>query len=66
MARAANAIAPAPPEVGVEPLISVEGVGRRYRVGDNVVVALADVSLEVAPRSSSSCSGHRGVARPRC
>jgi putative ABC transport system ATP-binding protein len=31
----------------VEPLIRVEGVGRRYRVGDNVVVALADVSFEV-------------------
>ena len=35
----------APPRV--EPLIRVEGVGRRYRVGDNVVVALADVSFEV-------------------
>jgi putative ABC transport system ATP-binding protein len=31
----------------VEPLIRVEGVGRRYQVGDNVVVALADVSFEV-------------------
>jgi putative ABC transport system ATP-binding protein len=31
----------------VEPLIRVEGVGRRYRVGDNVVVALADVSFVV-------------------
>ena len=30
-----------------EPLIRIEGVGRRYQVGDNVVVALADVSLEV-------------------
>jgi ABC-type Fe3+/spermidine/putrescine transport system ATPase subunit len=30
-----------------EPLIRVDGVGRRYRVGDNVVVALADVSFEV-------------------
>ena len=31
----------------VEPLIRVEAVGRRYQVGDNVVVALADVSFEV-------------------
>jgi putative ABC transport system ATP-binding protein len=30
-----------------EPLIRVEGVGRRYHVGDNVVVALDDVSFEV-------------------
>jgi putative ABC transport system ATP-binding protein len=30
-----------------EPLIRVEGVGRRYRVGENEVVALADVSFEV-------------------
>jgi ABC-type glutathione transport system ATPase component len=30
-----------------EPLIRVEGVGRRYRVGDHEVVALADVSFEV-------------------
>ena len=30
-----------------EPLIRVEGVGRRYELGDNVVVALADVSFEV-------------------
>jgi putative ABC transport system ATP-binding protein len=35
------------PPSRVEPLIRVEGVGRRYRVGDNVVVALADVSFEV-------------------
>jgi putative ABC transport system ATP-binding protein len=31
----------------VEPLIRVEGLGRRYRVGDNVVVALADVTFDV-------------------
>jgi putative ABC transport system ATP-binding protein len=30
-----------------EPLIRVERVGRRYEVGGNVVVALADVSFEV-------------------
>jgi putative ABC transport system ATP-binding protein len=30
-----------------EPVIRVEGVGRRYQLGDNVVVALADVSFEV-------------------
>jgi putative ABC transport system ATP-binding protein len=30
-----------------EPLIRVEGVGRRYRVGDNVVVALEGVTFEV-------------------
>ena len=32
-----------------EPLIRLEGVGRPYRVGDNQVVALADVSFEVWP-----------------
>jgi putative ABC transport system ATP-binding protein len=31
----------------VEPLIRAEGVGRRYQVGDNEVVALADISFEV-------------------
>jgi putative ABC transport system ATP-binding protein len=36
-----------PALVPAEPLIRVEGVGRRYRVGDNVVVALDDVSCEV-------------------
>ena len=30
-----------------EPLIRVEGLNRRYRVGDNEVVALADVSFDV-------------------
>ena len=30
-----------------EPLIHLQGVGRRYAVGDQEVVALADVSLEV-------------------
>ena len=30
-----------------EPLIRLQGVGRRYAVGDQEVVALADVSLEV-------------------
>ena len=30
------------------PLVELEGVGRRYRVGDHEVVALADVSLSVA------------------
>jgi putative ABC transport system ATP-binding protein len=33
--------------VRAEPLILVEGVGRRYELGDNVVVALDDVSFEV-------------------
>ncbi|HEX5622211.1 MAG TPA: ABC transporter ATP-binding protein [Solirubrobacteraceae bacterium] len=37
----------AAPSPGSEPLIRLEGVGRRYRVGDNDVVALADVSFEV-------------------
>jgi putative ABC transport system ATP-binding protein len=36
---------PVPP--GAAPLIRLENVGRRYRVGDNAVVALADVSFEV-------------------
>ena len=47
-----------PAAARVEPLIRVEGVGRRYRVGDNVVVALADVSFEVRRR------GVRRRARP--
>ena len=40
-----TAIPATPPEA--EPLIRVEGVGRRYELGDNVVVALADVSFDV-------------------
>jgi putative ABC transport system ATP-binding protein len=35
---------PAPPGA---PIVHLEGVGRRYRIGDREVVALADVSLDV-------------------
>ena len=41
------AVAIAPTAAAGEALIRLEGVGRRYRVGDNEVVALADVSLAV-------------------
>ncbi len=34
-------------EAARETLIDLAGVGRRYRVGDNEVVALADVSLDI-------------------
>ena len=37
----------AEPLSAADPLIRLEGVGRRYRVGDHEVVALADVSFEV-------------------
>ena len=42
-----QAVGIAPTATAGEALIRLEGVGRRYRVGDNEVVALADVSLEV-------------------
>jgi putative ABC transport system ATP-binding protein len=46
-----------------EPLISVESVGRRYRVGDNVVVALADVSFEVRPEEFVVVLGPSGCGK---
>ena len=47
----------------LEPLIRVEGVGRRYRVGDNEVVALADVSFEVRPEEFIVVLGPSGCGK---
>jgi putative ABC transport system ATP-binding protein len=48
MSTTPSQVAATPPApVRVEPLIRLEGVGRRYEVGGNMVVALADVSFEV-------------------
>ncbi|HEX6618156.1 MAG TPA: ABC transporter ATP-binding protein [Solirubrobacteraceae bacterium] len=44
-------------------LIRVEGAGRRYRVGDNEVVALADVSLEVRPEEFVVVLGPSGSGK---
>ena len=44
-------------------LIRLEGVGRRYRVGDSEVVALSDVSFEVRPEEFVVV---RDAARRRC
>ncbi|MGZ8648120.1 MAG: ABC transporter ATP-binding protein [Solirubrobacteraceae bacterium] len=48
---------------GVEPLIRLEGVGRRYQVGDSVVVALADVSFEVRPEEFIVVLGPSGCGK---
>jgi putative ABC transport system ATP-binding protein len=48
---------------GVEPLIRVEGVGRRYRVGDNIVVALSGVSFEVGAEELVVVLGPSGCGK---
>lgn len=50
-------------ESQAEPLIRLENVGRRYRVGDNVVVALADVSFEVRPEEFVVVLGPSGSGK---
>src|SRR5690349_8072279 len=44
-------------------LIRVEGVGRRYRVGDREVVALADLSFEVRPEEFVVVLGPSGCGK---
>ena len=46
-------------------LIELSAVGRRYAVGTNVVVALADVSIRVAA-ADFVCWVRREAARRRC
>ena len=46
-----------------EPLIRLEGVGRRYEIGGNVVVALADVSFEVRPEELVVVLGPSGCGK---
>ena len=48
---------------GDEPLIRLEGVGRRYDVGDHEVVALADVSFEVLPEELVVVLGPSGCGK---
>jgi putative ABC transport system ATP-binding protein len=45
------------------PLISLEGVGRRYLIGDREVVALADVSFEVRPEEFVVVLGPSGSGK---
>ena len=42
-----STVVTASPPAAADALVRVEGVGRRYRLGESEVVALADVSLEV-------------------
>jgi putative ABC transport system ATP-binding protein len=44
-------------------LVELSGVGRRYRVGQNEVVALADVSLRVAPEDLVVVLGPSGSGK---
>jgi putative ABC transport system ATP-binding protein len=53
----------APPLSPDDPLIRLERVGRRYRVGENEVVALADVSLEVRPEEFVVVLGPSGSGK---
>src|SRR6188768_3619846 len=46
-----------------EPLIRLEHVGRRYRVGESEVVALEDVSFEVRPEEFVVVLGPSGCGK---
>ena len=66
--RAAPRPQPAPPAAtdpagAAEPVIRLEGVGRRYGAGEHVVVALEDVSLEVRPEELVVVLGPSGCGK---
>ena len=52
-----------PEPIAGEALIRLEGVGRRYRVGDSDVVALEDVSFDVLPEEFVVVLGPSGCGK---
>ena len=56
-------VGPAAGEASSGPLVQLSGVGRRYRIGSNEVVALADVSLSVAPEDLVVVLGPSGSGK---
>lgn len=50
----------------VPTVVLLEGVGRRYQIGTDVVDAMQDIDLEIDGASSPSCSVRRGAGSRRC
>ena len=61
--RAAACASAMPSSTGA---IELDGVGRRYGVGEVTVTALEDVSLRVEPGEFVVVLGPSEAARPRC
>jgi putative ABC transport system ATP-binding protein len=52
--------------MGASPLIRTEGLGKTYRIGDNIVVALRDLTVAVDAGSMLAIMGPSGSGKSTC